>query len=148
MSRRSDPLADATLYQFWTPIQGRFQDLDPLGHVNNVAIAAYYEIARFSFFEMLREQRNDPISVLVARLDIAYLDELFLKPAMDVSSGIARLGNSSFVVGSALRQGGKVVGTCRCTMVYTDRDTKKPQPIPDAVRTAFAAYQLPVPEDV
>lgn len=38
----------------WYPVQPRFRDLDPLGHVNNSVFFVYWEEARSYYFDQLR----------------------------------------------------------------------------------------------
>ena len=44
--RQAIDLTDRASFSHWTPVSIRFSDQDPLGHVNNVALAAYVEAGR------------------------------------------------------------------------------------------------------
>ncbi len=111
---------DPAHYPFTCHTETRFQDLDPLGHINNVAMAALFENGRVKFNRSLVCSRIERLAGdrwLVARVEINYLAESHFPGDMEISSGIGRIGNSSWDIYSAAFQDGKCVATCVTTLV-------------------------------
>jgi acyl-CoA thioester hydrolase len=141
---RPDPWRlDAAAYPFTTSVQTRFQDLDPLGHINNVAMAALFEQGRVVFNRtQLAERRNRPQALrwLVAKVEINYLAEGFFPAPLDVASGIGVIGRSSWTIYSAAFQDGKCIGLCDTTVVQTDADGSTP--LTDAMRAELMKWAV------
>ncbi|MDZ7747818.1 MAG: acyl-CoA thioesterase [Halofilum sp. (in: g-proteobacteria)] len=68
-------LTDEATFGHWTEEKIRFQDIDRLDHVNNVALAAYAESGRVEFLEAVTPatlQRGDAPFWVIARLDLRF----------------------------------------------------------------------------
>lgn len=117
-----------TNYPFSATVQTRFQDLDPLGHINNVAMAALFESGRVLFNRTLetRHERNPDDRWLIANVDISYLREGHFPGDVTIASGVGKVGRSSWTILSACFQDGKCVATCDCTIVWTNQEGAKP----------------------
>src|SRR2546423_21618 len=110
----------------------RFGDLDPQGHVNNTVFATFFETGRVAF---LREPGNalsppDTTSVL-ARLDINFLKELHWPGAVEIGTGVAEIGRSSFTFLQAIFHEGACAATGRATMVMIDAATRRSRALPE-----------------
>jgi len=112
---RLDPAA----YPHHDIIQTRFQDLDVLGHINNVAWAALFETARVRFYSMLSGPGPGRNRGLVANVEINYLGEGDFPAEMMIASGIGRLGTRSWQTLSLALQDGVPLATCDVTIVST-----------------------------
>lgn len=147
MSRHIDPARlDAATYPSRLEIATQFTDLDVLGHLNNVAIARFYESARvrtnMRVFGDHFVNRDNPLQTVLADVHIRYLAEgRFPKPVV-VGSGIGHVGNSSFRMQQALFQDGACIGTSDAVMVVT-RDGR-PSPIPPEHRAVMQELRMPV----
>jgi acyl-CoA thioester hydrolase len=144
MSRHDPARLIAANYPFSASVETRFQDLDPLGHINNVAMAALFEQGRVRFNRgMLREHaggRVPGVRWLVARVDINYLAEGFFPEPVLVASGIGRIGNASWTILSAAFQDDKCIGLCDATLVYTNADG--PVTMPEGLRAMLTDQLL------
>jgi acyl-CoA thioester hydrolase len=109
---------DPASYPHHDTIQTRFQDLDVLGHINNVAWAALFETARVRFFGKLNSSpgRNRG---LVANVEINYLGEGNFPADLMIASGIGTLGTRSWQTLSVALQHGVALATCDVTIVAT-----------------------------
>jgi acyl-CoA thioester hydrolase len=109
----------------------RFGDLDPQGHVNNTVFATFFETGRVAF---LREPGNalSPAGTtsVLARLDINFLKELHWPGAVEIGTGIAEIGRSSFTFAQAIFHEGACAATARATMVMIDGATRRARPLP------------------
>lgn len=105
-------------------VETRFQDLDPLGHINNVAMAGLFEAGRIKF-NHANGTANFPRASgdrwLIAAVSIAYVAEAHFPEPVTIGHGISRIGSSSWVIASAAFQNGQCVATCDATLVYTDQ---------------------------
>jgi len=130
-------------YPLTFEVPSRFQDLDPLGHINNVAIGAYYEegrgdLHRQAFPPQLRKQHS--MRMVIADVHIAYLAEAFHPNTLIVGTGALKMGNTSYTLGQALFQNGQCVGVCETVLVNTDGT--KPAPMPVEGREALQALMI------
>ncbi len=109
------------------PVQVRFQDLDPLNHVNNVAFFSLMETARVEF---LRGQAKSLFgSMVIARSECDYLGEIRGGTrTVDITISIEKVGNSSFTVLHELRVGDLLVGVGRTVQVALGSD-RRPRPL-------------------
>ena len=110
---RLDPAA----YPHLDSIQTRFQDLDVLGHINNVAWAALFETGRVRFFRLLNGSSPGRNRGLVANVEINYLAEGHFPGDIEIASGIGQLGTRSWQALSLATQDGKPMATCDVTIV-------------------------------
>src|SRR3546814_19306778 len=79
-------------YPFQVSIDTRYQDLDVMGHVNNVAMAGMFETGRIRFHRSLgRNPRDQGVSWLVAAVNIAYVNEAHFPVHVTINSGLGRL---------------------------------------------------------
>jgi len=108
----------ASSYPVSMIIPPRYGDLDPLGHINNVAMAAIFETARIHFHHLLGRHPHDlGVRWLVAAVDLKYVEEAHFPYDVTVRSGIGHIGNSSWQLFSAAFQQGECVATCDTVMV-------------------------------
>lgn len=141
MAKSASWQRDLGSYPFSTVTETRFQDLDPLGHINNVAMAALFENGRVRFNRNLGlERRPKGERWLIASVAIDYVAEAHFPDPVEVTSGIGRIGTSSWDICSAAFQNGKCVATCTTTLVMTD--TTGPIPIPEDMRQRYAGLMV------
>lgn len=90
-------------YTHWITDRIRFSDTDQVGHVNNLAVAAYVETGRlYHSAEVLQPLLDDGDGFILARVEIDYLAELRFGGQVDIGTRLVRLGGSSLTVGSAV----------------------------------------------
>lgn len=105
-------------YPFQVAVDTRYQDLDVMGHVNNVAMAAMFETGRIRFHHALgRHPKDKGVRWLVANVNIAYVHEAHFPDDIIIASGIGHIGNTSWHIYSAAFQHGECVATCDTVMV-------------------------------
>ena len=91
----------------------RFGDLDPQGHVNNTVFATFFETGRVAFLREPGNALSPPgTTSVLARLDISFLNELHWPGEVEIGTGIAEIGRSSFTfpVASGVVAGGSLMG--------------------------------------
>lgn len=132
---------DRAAYPFSDTTETRFQDLDPLGHINNVAMAALFENGRVRFNRSLGlERRARGIRWLIAKVEINYVAEAYFPDDVEIASGIGTIGSRSWSILAAAFQNGKCVATCDTVVVLTD--PAGAIALPDDFRAVLEANRL------
>jgi acyl-CoA thioester hydrolase len=121
-------------YPFFRHVIARFSDMDAERHLNNVALASFYEDARVSF---LRAMSGDAPAYrfVIAHVGISYLAEAQYPGEYDVGVGVSRFGKTSFEMGCALFAGDTCVGVCDSIQVAIGETG--PMPLPPVLRVAL-----------
>ena len=133
---KSAELTDRASFTNWTPITIRFSDQDTLGHVNNVAIAAYVETGRVSLIhQFLLRDRYPDLDYALVHVAIDYLAEFHYPGAVDVGGRVERVGTKSFTTGYGLFVGESCVATSRSVNVFFDTAKRESVTPPDDVST-------------
>ena len=137
MPRPSAWRLDAAIYPHCDTIQTRFQDLDVLGHLNNVAFAALFETGRTRFNHAMQLWgRFAGRRAVVARVEINYLAEGSYPEDVAIATGIGRVGTRSWQILALMTQGGRALATCDCVIVM-DVDAEGGG-LPEAFRARLA----------
>ena len=128
---------------FAVTIVPRFYETDALGHINNAAIAAWFEVARVRFLESLGE--SEPSSAkdwMLASMQIDFVAETFDGTDVEAKLTGAQVGNSSLSVLCDMYQSGGLTVRCQAVLVHMDTDEKKPARIPDSLRDKVTEFSL------
>jgi len=135
---------DPERYPLKVRILARYADVDPLLHINNVAVAQYYEEARVSATMMVMGGKNIPAAghqrILIAHQSIDYLREGTYPGTLEVGVGVLRIGRSSYRYGMAMFQDGACISGSEAVLVYAD--AHGPAPLPDAYRQRLEQWLI------
>ena len=117
-------------------IEQRFDDLDLLGHVNNVAYLVYLQEVRLKLLADLIGFRLTSVKHVVVRNEIDYVRALGYRPEpLPVDAWISRVGGSSYDIGYEILDGeGAVAARGRSVMVFLDDAGTATVPIPTDIR--------------
>jgi acyl-CoA thioester hydrolase len=145
MSNRPDPvLLKPETYRFHLEMPTRFGDLDIRGHINNVSIVQYTEDARVAFqMETVGREiyiADSPVRVVVAQMTLHFVSEGFFPEPIDAGVGIARIGNSSYLLSCGLFQNGKCIAVQDTSMVYMGPDGS--MPLTPEIRQRMEQFKL------
>lgn len=128
-------------YPHFLTIPTRWMDNDVYGHINNVV---YY-----SFFDTVVNQylvaagglaiETSPVIGLVVETLCRYFKPVAFPDTVEAGLRVGRLGNSSVRYEIAIfRQGDAAPAAAgHFVHVYVDRSTRRPVPVPDAMRRAL-----------
>jgi acyl-CoA thioester hydrolase len=137
----SEPdLTDPDVYDHWVAEQVRFSDTDLVGHVNNVAIAAYVESGRVAFAGGLLAAAEVQVGLTLRRVEIDYRSELHYPAQLDVGSCLLAIGRTSLTVGTGVFVAGRCAATARGVLVAVGPDG--PVPLPDEARRILEPRML------
>ncbi|MGZ8362690.1 MAG: acyl-CoA thioesterase [Caulobacteraceae bacterium] len=112
---------DLGIYPDVMDVPPRFNDMDALRHLNNVALAAVYEEGRIALHRKLAmdELREKNTRTVVAQVNIGYLLEGSYPDMLTIGGGISRIGKSSYEICQGLFQNGRCIGVCDTVIVNT-----------------------------
>lgn len=139
MTETAVPGRDA--FPHFLEIPTRWMDNDVYGHVNNVVYYSYFDTAvnHHLISAAGLDIHAAPVFGVVAETQCRFLAELQFPDVIDAGILVERLGRSSVTYRIGLfRQGeGTPAALGRFVHVYVDRATRRPAPIPDAIRAAL-----------
>lgn len=143
MAKPDSALLDPALYPLSCSIPSRYGDLDPNGHINNVAMTGILEDARVRFLLACVPDRSIfGWQIMAASFNVEYLGQGYYPDAVEVRGGCTHIGRSSFAMTQLARQGDRPVAFAQTVMVWVEND--RPAPLPDAFRSAFQPYMVRV----
>jgi acyl-CoA thioester hydrolase len=121
------------------PVHVRFSDVDVYGHVNNVKYFEYFQEARIQLMVTQGGDLGDGYHLVVAQTDVDYKRAiLFRGEPYDCRTWVSRIGSTSVVFESVVRDGDEVLARARVVGVCMDSATGRPAPVPDAFRALVA----------
>ena len=128
-------------YPVFETVQTRFQDLDTMGHLNNVAFAALFETARVKFnYSLGRALRGDDrMRAVVARNEINYLAEGSYPEDVEIALGVGAIGRRSWELLAVMVQSGRAIATCDTTIVM---NAASGDALPEAFREKIEALRV------
>ena len=119
-------------------IPTRWLDNDHYGHVNNVAYYSFFDTAVNGFLIEATgiDIRELPAIGIVAESGCQFFSAISFPDTIYAGLAIERLGTSSITYRIALfrEDDPQPCATGRFVHVYVDRDTRRPVPIPGAIR--------------
>jgi acyl-CoA thioester hydrolase len=121
----------------------RWADNDMFGHLNNAVYLELFDTVLNAW--MMRgtgiDERTAPVQGLVVESSCRYYAEVAFPGPLEIGVRVARIGRTSAVVEFGLFVPGDpaVRAHGEWAQVYVDAETRRPTPIPDAVRAFFEA---------
>ena len=136
-----------TQFRFYHPIEVRYGDLDPQGHVNNAKHLTYFEQARIAYWIQLglftKDQSFMDIGVILADVHLTYLEPIYYGQNIKVGVHIAKLGNKSmtWLQNVVDADTGKELAKGEVIMVSYDYRAEKSIPIPQEWREKISKFE-------
>lgn len=122
------------------PVHRRFSDLDPLGHVNNVAYHDYLQEARVGLIGDLALVSNADYAQIVVRQEIRHVRPLgYAREPVLIDVWISQMARTSYTVEYRIRDSdGEVAAEATTLLAVVDAQSGRPVRIPEDVRRALA----------
>ena len=133
--------------KFFHPIEVRYGDLDPQGHLNNAKYLTYFEQARVAYLIHLGLFQKGlsflEIGMIIADVHIVFRKPVLWETPVKVGVGISKLGNKSFVVAQSIvhAETGEVFAEGEVIMVAYDYHREKTIRIPDDWREIIRRFE-------
>src|SRR5262245_54692592 len=134
-------------FSFYNPIEVRYGELDPQGHVNNAKHLTYFEQARISYLIELglftKDQSFMEIGVILADIHITYLQPIYFGENIKVGVHITKLGTKSMTWEQNIMdvESGKEIAKGEVIMVTYDYREEKTIPIPQEWREKIIEFE-------
>jgi len=135
-----------TEYRFYQPIQVRYGDLDPQGHVNNARYLTYMEQARVAYIRHLGLWGGGSFAdfgVIMADAHIDFKAPILWGQSLRVGMRISRLGNKSMQSEYQIEDAasGAVLAAGRSVLVAYDYHRGQTIPMPDEWRACSTEFE-------
>lgn len=134
-------------FRFFHPIEVRYSDLDPQGHLNNAKYLTYFEQARVYYFIHLglftEGESFMDLSEIIVEERVTFLAPVQFGMPIKVGVHISKLGNKSITVEHNIvhAESGEVLATGQVILVAFDYHQNKAIPIPDVWREKFSKFE-------
>lgn len=128
---------------FSMQINPRFCDTDAMGHINNTVLPVWFLEGRESILRIFNPSLNtEEVSLVLAKIEIEYLGELFFGNPVEIRTYVLRIGTSSILVGQEAWQEDSLRATATATMVNFDKHSSKSNPIPADIKKRLSEHLL------
>lgn len=133
-------------FHFYHPVEIRYADLDPQGHVNNARFLTYFEQARVHYLIHLglfsQEQSFLEIGIILAEAAVTFKAPVYFGTQARVGARVSRLGHKSMTMEYEMADDkGKVYATGSSVLVTFDYQTHSTIPIPPAWREEISRFE-------
>ena len=132
------------------PVQLRFNDIDILGHLNNVVYLSLYDLGKAKYMEDigLRPTPSAPPTNVIADVHCQYIKPIHFGDDIYVTTRCDEIGDKHFVLQQELEDGaGEVRSSCRTVMVNIDPATGKAAPLSEDFRGKLAGSRQNINDD-
>lgn len=140
-------------FRFFHPIEVRYGDLDPQGHVNNASYLTYLEQARIAYIRQLSLWPTDSfldIGIILANAQLTFRSPILFGQPVRVGVRVTRLGNKSLAMEYRLEdeQTGQELASGLTVLVTYDYHSGQTIPIPPKWRETISQFEgLTEPHD-
>ncbi len=134
-------------FHFYHPVEVRYGDLDPQGHVNNAKHLTYFEQARVVYMIELglftKDQSFMKIGIIVADVHITYLAPVYFGQNIKIGVRTAKIGNKSMAWEQNIvdADSGKELSKGKLVIVTYDYETGKTISIPPEWRERIVQFE-------
>jgi acyl-CoA thioester hydrolase len=138
-------------FHYYHPIEVRYGDLDPQGHLNNAKYLTYFEQARIAYIAHLGLWTSgsfSDIGIILADAHVTFRSAVRFGQKVRVGVRVSRLGNKSLNMEYRLedQDTGAELASGSTVLVAYDYRTGRTIPVPENWRRTIAAFEnLPVP---
>ena len=143
--REPAPTRDA--YRLFRPLATRWSDNDVYGHINNVRYYSFFDTAVNGWLveRGFLDIHDGPAINLVVETRCRYFAPLAFPDPLEAGIAVSRLGTSSvtYEIGIFGPAADTAAAAGSFTHVHVDRENRRPQPLPDPMRTALGKLVQP-----
>jgi len=134
-------------FRFFHPVEVRYGDLDPQGHLNNANYLTYFEQARIHYLINLGLFKDGgsfmDVGIILADAHVTFLSIVRWEQDVRIGVRISRLGNKSMDSEYLMIDGGtdQELATGSSVLVAYDYGIGKTIPIPDEWRKKISKFE-------
>lgn len=123
-------------------ITPRISDTNRGGHVGHNAIPVWFEHGFLEIIKIFNPELTTP-SLILVNLNVDFINQIGLGKDVEVTTGIKKLGNSSFVLLQKIYQEEQLCASGLATFVHMNYSTNKSVNIPQAIRLKLEEHLIP-----
>ncbi|BAN48727.1 thioesterase family protein [Metapseudomonas resinovorans] len=143
----SKPVADTREgYRYFRDITTRWMDNDVYAHVNNVVYYSWFDtvVNAWLLENKLLDFAGSPTVGLVVETSCSYFSPIAFPDLVRAGLRVSRLGTSSvrYEVGLFANDNAIASAQGHFVHVYVDRQTRRPLPLPEDLRSALEGIQV------
>ena len=115
----------------------RFGDTDGLRHINNIALAEWFELARNPLYRLFTPDLDlsyEKWKLIMVRTEFDFLGQMYYGSDVHIKTYISKIGNTSFVTAHEAWQNGHLRAQGKAVLVHFDFMEQKSKFIPDSIR--------------
>lgn len=122
-----------------------YADIDAIGHVNNVAVARFFEEGRVALHRTIDGLLSgaQPLRLLLVHVEIDYLAEIEYPGRVELGAGLKQIGRTSVEHRAGLFQYGRPVAVSRAVDVNTVAGQPGAAALSEEYRAAARKLLLP-----
>ena len=134
-------------FYFHHPVEVRYADLDPQGHVNNARFLTFFEQARVSYLIHLglfsKDQSFLDVGIIIADAKITFLEPVYFGQEVCVNVRVSRIGNKSMTMEYQMQDSadGKELANGSTTLVAFDYRGHKTVSVPEKWRKKIHEFE-------
>lgn len=133
-------------YRFFHPIEIRYGDLDPQGHVNNARYLTYMEQARIQYIKHLGLWQGESfldVGIILAEVRVTFHASILFGQPIQVGVRVSRLGNKSMDMEYLIHNAdtGQEFATGSSVLVAYDYRSLRTIPIPPHWRQTISQFE-------
>ncbi|MDE6343002.1 MAG: acyl-CoA thioesterase [Muribaculaceae bacterium] len=133
-------------FRHTTPVQLRFNDIDMLGHVNNNAQFALFDVGKTQFYNTLATKVAPDdwsrVEAVIVNINCTFMRQIKFTYPMEVRTRVKHIGEKSFILEQILRntETGEICTSCESVMVAIDFETRESKPLDPTLVDALAVW--------
>lgn len=133
-------------FHFKHPIEVRYGDLDPQGHVNNASYLTYLEQSRIAYIRGLGLWESKSfldVGIILADAQITFQKPILFHDRIQVEVRITRLGNKSLTMQYQISgiESGEIFANASTVLVTYDYHQHVTIPIPESWRMTIQNFE-------
>jgi acyl-CoA thioester hydrolase len=133
-------------FHYYHPIEVRYGDLDPQGHLNNAKYLTYLEQARINYIKDLGLWEGGSfmdLGMILAEVQLTFRQPVLFGQPVRVGVCVTRLGNKSLAMDYCIEdaQSGELFANASSVQVAYDYKTHKTIPVPEKWRKAICDFE-------
>jgi acyl-CoA thioester hydrolase len=130
-----------------TVIVPRVSETDGVGHINNTTVPIWLEAGRNDFFKLFTPDSSfKNWKILIIKMNIDYVDQIYFGKDVEVRTWIKRIGNSSVELYEEIYQENRLCAKGTAIYVNYNFQSKKSEPITEEIRQQLNKHLYEVQE--
>lgn len=132
-------------YRHHQEVQLRFNDIDILGHLNNIVYFSLFDLAKARYLQAVRHGDTgyfQKVDCVIANVNCSYLRQVVFQDEIKIATRCLAIGQKSFTLRQVMYNAadGGIHAVCDTVMVCIDTESHKASPMSEELREALGEY--------